>query len=91
MRSVLSHIAVSSAIFLHGMFSDLNPAICSSSTKIFGLPGLSDVLRHIKCYDNVQKYYQAVTKDSVSKTGGNSLINATGLQVLPIKDTSHQC
>ena len=48
-------------------------------------------LRHIKCYDNVQKYYQAVTKDSVSKTGGNSLINATGLQVLPIRDTSHQC
>ena len=48
-------------------------------------------LRHIKRYNNVQKYYRAVTKDFLRKTGGNSLTNATALQVLFIRDTLYQC
>ena len=43
-------------------------------------------LRHIKRYNNVQKYYRAVTKDFLRKTGG-----ATALQVLFIRDTLYQC
>ena len=39
-------------------------------------------LRHIKCHGNVQEYYQAIAKDFLRKTGGNSLTNATALQVL---------
>ena len=47
--------------------------------------------RHIKCYDNSQEYYQAVTTDFFYVNGGNYLISTIALQALPTMDTSHRC
>ena len=73
------------------MFNDLNLLSAPHPLKYLMYLVCQMFLHHTKCYDNVQQYYQALTKDFIRKTGSNSLTKATAPQVLPIRYTLHRC